>query len=496
MTDSAQQTVPAVSRPHVEPGRLFIDGQWREAEAKGRRDIVDPSTGKVITSVAEADASDVDAAVVAARRAFDEGPWAGTSGRERARVLLRVADGIRARADELVALESVNVGKPVSLCRVVDVETAAETYEYYAGLAQGIEGATRHVPIPSHAYTRREPLGVIGAITPFNFPLILSTSKLAPALAAGNTIVHKPADETPLSALLMAEILSDAGVPDGVVNVVTGGGAVAGEALLGHPGVDKIAFTGSTAIGRHAASVAGQALKPLTLELGGNAAQILFEDADLEKAIGGIIKGFVFNTGQFCMGGTRLLVHRSLYDTVLGILAGAVPGVPVGDPFDPATVVGPMAAARHRAKVEDYVHLATDEGGRIVAGGEPFEVGGGGYYFQPTVIADLPADSRAVQEEIFGPVLTVQAFDTEDEALAMANGTPYGLAAGLYTTNVTRAHRVAAKLQAGIVWVNDWALLDPALPFGGVKQSGYGRENGPESLESYTKVKSVVISLA
>jgi acyl-CoA reductase-like NAD-dependent aldehyde dehydrogenase len=485
----------SVSRPHLEPGRLFIDGEWREAGAKGVRDITDPSTGKVVTTVAEADASDVDAAVTAARKAFEEGPWSQTPGRERARILHRAADLIRERADELVAVESVNVGKPVSLARAVDVATAAEEYEYYSAMAQSVDGSSRQIPIPSHAYTRREPLGVVAAITPFNFPLILSSSKLAPALAAGNTVVHKPAEETPLSALLMAEILAEAGVPDGVLNVVTGGGAVAGEALLTHPGVDKIAFTGSTAVGRHAAATAGAALKPVTMELGGNAANIVFEDADLEKAVGAIIKAFVFNTGQFCMGGPRLLVHSSLHDTVLGILEGAVPGVPIGDPFDPATVIGPMAGRRHLEKVEEYVAIAKAEGGRIVTGGERLDLDGG-YYYKPTVIAGLGNDSRAVQEEIFGPVLTVQPFDTEDEAIALANSTPYGLASGLQTRDLARAHRVAARLQAGIVWVNDWAMLDPAIPFGGVKNSGFGREYGPEALESYTKVKSVVISLA
>jgi acyl-CoA reductase-like NAD-dependent aldehyde dehydrogenase len=495
MTATADTATPALTRPAVRPGRLYIDGAWQDAASGGRTEVHDPATGEVITTVAEADASDVDRAVAAARRAFDEGPWPRMSGRERARILHRVADLIRERADELVATESIDVGKPVTLCRAVDLETIAETYEYYSALAQSIDGATRQTPLQAHAYTLREPIGVVGAITPFNFPLILSSAKLAPALAAGCTIVHKPADETPLSALVMAQILEDAGVPAGVVNVVTGAGTVAGEALLRHPGVDKIAFTGSTAVGRHAASVAGEGLKPLTMELGGNAAQIVFEDADVEKAIGSAIKAFVFNTGQFCMGGPRLLVARPLYETVLEILGGAVAGVPVGDPFDPQTVVGPMAAERHLGKVEGYVELARAEGGRIVTGGQRIDLGGGSY-FQPTVIADLPNDSRVVQEEIFGPVLTVQPFDTEDEAVAMANSTPYGLAAGLQTRDVARAHRVAGRLDAGIVWINDWAMLDPSMPFGGVKQSGYGRENGPEGLAAYTRTKSVVISLA
>lgn len=475
-------------------GQLFIGGQWRDSVSGGRADVIDPSTGRVIGTVADADVADVDSAVAAARAAFASGEWAGLSGRERARILLRVADLVRENADEIVRLESLDVGKPVTLCRAVDVETTAEQYEYCAALAQTIDGATRKIPLNAFAYTRREPLGVVAAITPFNFPLILSSSKIAPALAAGNVVVHKPAEDTPLSALFMASLFERAGVPAGVVNVVTGPGSVVGEALLKHPGVDKIAFTGSTSIGRHAASVAGETLKPVTMELGGNAAHIVFDDADVEKAIGAIIKGFVFNSGQFCMGGPRLLVARPLYDTMVGILAGAVAGVPVGDPRDPETVVGPMAADRHVKKVEEYVELARQEGGRVVCGGERLDLNGG-YYYKPTVIAGLTNDSRVVQEEIFGPVLTVQPFDTEDEAIDMANSTPYGLASGLHTTNLARAHRIADKLQAGIVWINDWAMLDPAIPFGGVKDSGFGREYGPEALASYTKVKSVVVAL-
>ena len=476
------------------PGRLFIGGQWHEATGGARMDVIDPSTGEVVTTVAEAGAADVDTAVRAAREAFDSGAWSGLSGRERGRVLNRVAQLIRENADEIAALESRDVGKPITLCHAVDVTNAANDYEYYAALAWTLDGGNRDIPGNRHAYTRRGPLGVVAAITPFNFPLILAGSKIAPALAAGNTIVHKPAEETPLSALYMAELLKEAGVPDGVHNVVTGTGPIAGEALLRNPGVDKIAFTGSTATGRHAASVAGEGLKPVTMELGGNAAHIVFEDADVEKAIGAIIKGFVFNTGQFCMGGPRLLVARPLYDTVVGILSQAVPGVPVGDPREAETVVGPMAGERHLKKVEEYVDLARKEGGRIVCGGERLDLNGG-YYYKPTVIADLANDSRVVQEEIFGPVLTVQPFDSEDEAVDMANSTPYGLASGIQTTDLARAHRVADRLQAGIVWVNDWAMLDPAVPFGGVKASGFGREYGPEALESYTKVKSVVVSL-
>ncbi|MER5209859.1 aldehyde dehydrogenase family protein [Streptomyces sp. NPDC002838] len=478
----------------IEPGKLFIGGQWREAADGARTEVVDPSRGAVVTTVAAAGAADVDAAVRAAREAYDGGAWSGLSGRERGRILHRVAELIRENADEIAQLESLDVGKPITLCHAVDVTNAANDYEHFAALAHSLHGANRDTPMNAVAYTRHEPLGVVAAITPFNFPLILAGSKIAPALAAGNTIVHKPADETPLSALFMAKLLQEAGVPDGVVNVVTGTGPVAGDALLRHPGVDKVAFTGSTAVGRHAASVAGEALKPVTVELGGNAAHVVFEDADLEKAVGAVIKGFVFNTGQFCMGGPRLLVARSVYSTMLGILADAVPGVPVGDPRQPETVVGPMAGEKHLKKVEEYVDLARKEGGRIVCGGERLDLDGG-YYYKPTVIADLPNDSRVVQEEVFGPVLTVQPFDSEDEAVALANSTPYGLASGIQTTNLARAHRVADRLQAGIVWINDWAMLDPAVPFGGVKDSGFGREYGPEAFAAYTKVKSVVASL-
>ncbi|MET9460398.1 aldehyde dehydrogenase family protein [Streptomyces canus] len=478
----------------IEPGRLFVGGQWREAADGARTEVVDPSRGAVVTTVAEAGAADVDAAVRSAREAFDGGAWSGLSGRERGRILHRVAELIRENADELAQLESLDVGKPISLCHAVDVTNAANDYEHFAALAHSLDGSVRNTPMNALAYTKREPLGVVAAITPFNFPLILAGSKIGPALAAGNTVVHKPADETPLSALYMAGLLQRAGVPDGVVNVVTGAGPVAGEALLRHRGVDKVAFTGSTAIGRHVAATAGEALKPVTMELGGNAANIVFEDADLEKAVGAIIKAFVFNTGQFCMGGPRLLVARSVHSTLLGILADAVPGVPVGDPRDPGTVVGPMAGEKHLKKVEEYIDLARKEGGRIVCGGERLDLDGG-FYYKPTVIADLSNDSRVVQEEIFGPVLTVQPFDSEDEAVALANSTPYGLASGVQTTNLARAHRVADRLQAGIVWVNDWAMLDPAVPFGGVKDSGYGREYGPEALDAYTRVKSVVVSL-
>jgi acyl-CoA reductase-like NAD-dependent aldehyde dehydrogenase len=469
-------------------GSLYIDAKWHDSASGARRDVINPATGGLLTTVAEAGPEDVDAAVAAARRAFDTGPWAGLSGRERGDVLLRAAALLERHREELARLESVDTGKPIAFARMVDLGDTIDHFTYYGGLASAIQGATRSIRRPGFAYTRREPIGVVGAITPFNFPLILSTSKIAPALAAGNTVVHKPAEDTPLTALRLAELLSEAGLPEGVLNVVTGG-AAAGQALAEHPGVDKIAFTGSTRTGRAIAAAAAATVKQTTLELGGKSAHLIFDDADLGPAIEAAVAGFVFNTGQFCMGGTRLLVHRSLYDTVLGALAEAATHVPVGDPMEEATVVGPMAGPHQLENVERYIALGE---ARVVAGGHRLDIGGG-YYYAPTVLADVANDARVVQEEVFGPVLTVQPFDTEDEAVALANSTVFGLAAGLHTRDVARAHRVAARLRAGIVWVNSWAVLDSALPFGGYGQSGHGREHGPEALDEYLQTKSVYI---
>ena len=482
-----------VEKLGLRPGELFIGGRWEAAMGGATWPVIDPSTGATVATVAAAGAADVDRAVRAARAAFDDGGWSRLRPRERGRILQRAADLLRDRAEEFARLESLDVGKPILFTRTVDIPTVVDTFEYYAGLTAGLEGSVRPTAAPALAYTRREPIGVVGAITPFNFPLILSSTKIAPALAAGNTIVHKPAPDTPLSALRFADLLAEAGVPDGVYNLVTGDSA-AGVALTGHPMVDKIAFTGSSAAGRAVAALAARTLKQVTVELGGKGANIIFADADLEAAVSTAISAFVFNTGQFCMSGSRLLVERPVYESVIAALAGALPNLPVGDPMADGTIIGPMAGPSHLTKVRSYLDRAAAAGVRRHDGGDP--PGPAGFYVSPALLADVDQASPFVQEEIFGPLVTVQPFDTESEAVALANGTAYGLSAGLQTGSIARAHRVAAALNAGIVWVNGWSLLDPAMPFGGVGQSGYGRENGPEGLDAYLRTKSVLVSLA
>jgi len=474
-------------------GQLYIGGEWQEAASGERRKVIAPATAKRIADIAWATTADADRAVAQAKEASRNGSWADRPGRERSRILLKVSQLIRERAEELAQAESADVGKPIFFTRMIDVPTAAEQFEYFAALAQTLDGSVRNTPLEAFAFTRREPVGVVAALTPFNFPLILSSSKLAPALAAGNTIVHKPAEDTPLSAILLAQIFEDAGLPKGVYNLITGAGAELGEYLVQHPDVSLVALTGSTAVGKKVSAMAGELLKPVVTELGGNAAHIVFADADVNVAVGAIINAFVFNTGQFCMAGPRLLVERPLLDTLVGILSGAVGNVPIGRPSDPNTVIGPLVSEKQLRRVEAFVEKARAQGGRVVAGGERHDLDGG-YYYKPTIIVGLRNEAEAVQEEVFGPVLTVQPFDTEEEAIALANSTRYGLAAGIQTTNIARAHRVAAKLDAGIVWVNGWSLLDPAVPFGGVKSSGAGRESGPEALLGYTRTKSVVIA--
>lgn len=496
MTTLAQPS-GAATRPDITlpAAANYVDAR-ETAAADGRtREVFDPATGEVVMQVPESGRPDVEVAIAAARRAFDEGPWRTTNCRDRGRVLIRAATLLRERAEQFARLESLDTGKPIMFSRMIDVATAADMFEYYGGLALGIEGATRTTGLPMFAYTLREPIGVIAAITPFNFPLILSLSKIAPALAAGNTVVHKPAEDTPMTALAIGSLLSEAGLPDGVLNVVTGG-AEAGSVLVEDPRVDKIAFTGSTAVGTKIAETAARTLKHVTVELGGKSANLIFADADIEAAVQASVSGFVYNTGQFCMAGSRILVERPVYDDVVGAIAGGMGYVPLGDPFEETTVIGPMSGAKHLDKVAGVVQQARDAG-VTVHGGTPAPGLESGWYHTPTVLAlgDGAQHSSFVQEEIFGPVVTVQPFDSEDEAIALANDTRYGLAAGLQTGSIARAHRVTSRLQAGLVWVNQWGPLDVQMPIGGYKQSGYGRENGPEGLDEYLQTKSVLMAI-
>lgn len=377
----------------IATGRLFIGGEWRESSSGERHDVVTPATGEKIADVAWATVDDVDAAATAARASFESGVWSGLSGRERARVLLRVAALIRERAEELAQAESADVGKPILFARVVDVPTVAETFEYYAALAQTGEGALRDTTLAAFQYTVREPIGVVGALTPFNFPLILAASKIAPALAAGNSIVHKPAEDTPLSAVILAQIFADAGLPDGVYNLITGVGPALGERIVEHPEIDMVAFTGSTAVGSKVAAKAGELLKPVMVELGGNGANIVFADADIDSAVNATINAFVFNSGQFCMAGVRLLVQRELHDTFLQILSQAVPHVPIGRIDDMGTIIGPLVSQRHLDRVSGFVERAKAEGGTVVVGGERIDLDGG-YYYSPTIIAGCRTTPR------------------------------------------------------------------------------------------------------
>ena len=481
-------------RATIKPGRLFIDGQWVDSRSGASFSTINPATEEPICAVAEAGAEDVDRAVTAARKAFGEGAWARLSAADRGRLLWRIGDLLEKNLQEVAEIETLDAGKTIGDTTRIDVPMAADCFRYFAGWATKIEGETIPVRAPCLNYTLREPLGVVGQIIPWNFPLLMAAWKVAPALAAGNTVVLKPAHETPLSALRLAEIAQEAGLPPGVLNVVPGRGTIAGVALVEHPGVDKIAFTGSTEIGQEIMRRASGTLKRLTLELGGKSPNIVFADADIDGAVRGASNGIFYNQGEVCTAGSRLFLEESLHDAFLDRLQAHTAKLTQGDPLDPKTRVGPQVSEAHMNRVLSYIDKGRTEGARLVCGGS--RPSGRGYFVRPTIFDDVRAEMTIAREEIFGPVLAVIRFRDLDDVVRAANDTLYGLAAAVWTRDIKKAHRAARLLSAGTVWINTYGLYDSATPFGGYKASGFGRELGRHGIMEYTQTKSVWVDLS
>jgi len=485
----------ATRRFLAKPQKMFIGGAWLDSHDGQTFEVTEPSTGGLITRVPAGHATDLDRAVTAARRQFDGGEWRRLKPLERERLLHRLADLIEANATELAELESIDMGKSVVNARAVDVQGTVDTFRYFAGWASKLHGRTVEPSLPGNylAYTRKEPIGVVGAIVPWNFPLQTMAWKLAAALAVGCTTVVKPAELTSLSTLRFAELVQEAGIPDGVVNIVTGRGSVVGAAMAEHPGIDKLTFTGSTPVGRNVGRTAVDHLKHVTLELGGKSPVLVLDDADIAAAAQAVANGVFFNSGQVCDAGTRAYVHRSVYDRFLDELVAYTRTLKIAPGLDPDCFLGPLVSAKQLDCVTDYIDAGRHEGAELVYGGGTLS--GPGFFVEPTIFAHCRNDMRIVREEIFGPVLATAPFDDLDDAVRMANDSPFGLAAAIYSSDLGRVHSLIPRLSAGSVYVNAHGTLDPSMPFGGYKESGFGKDLGPEQLDHLMETKAVWITL-
>src|SRR5262245_12731463 len=475
--------------------QLLIGGEWRDAAGGKTMPVVNPATERVSAEVGAAAREDVDAAVTAARAAL-AGPWGQMPARERGRLIWKLGERLMEQVDEVARLETLHNGKPITESRHIEIPMAAECLQYFAGWADKVGGET--IPVKGNAlvYTLREPVGVVAAIVPWNFPLLLAMWKVAPALAMGNTVILKPASQTPLTALALGQLAIDVGFPPGVLNVITGSGSTTGQAIVEHPGIDKVAFTGDTSTGKGIMRPAAETLKHITCELGGKSPNIVFADADLDAAIRGASVGIFYGKGEVCAAGSRLLVDKAIKEPFLGKLAERTKKMVAGDPLDPKTRLGAVSSKGQLERVLGYIDTAKKEGASLVAGGSRADIGTGkGYFMQPTVFADVKPEMTIAREEIFGPVLAAIDFADVDEAIARANDSVYGLAAGVWTKDIKKAHYVASKLKAGTVWVNTYNVYDTAVPFGGYKQSGFGREMSQHALDYYTQVKAVWVDL-